>query len=129
VGSQKAKLNHLETKDILIEDYAPYHLLYPKASLVVNHGGIGSIAEGLRAAKPLLMVPFAQDQFDNARRIQNLGLGLKLDAHTYSAARFIDALERLSSSSPKQHKNLAKLIAHETSQAKAVRVMECVLKL
>lgn len=48
--------------------YAPHSELFPRASFVVHQGGIGTTAQGLRAGVPQLIVPYAHDQFDNARR-------------------------------------------------------------
>ena len=56
-------------------DYAPHGLLFPHASAIVHHGGIGTMAEALRAGRPMLVVPFAHDQPDNASRAERLGVG------------------------------------------------------
>jgi rhamnosyltransferase subunit B len=58
------------------ENYAPLHLLIPKAAVVVHHGGIGTTAQCLRAGTPQLVVPGRLDQFDNAQHIERLGCGL-----------------------------------------------------
>jgi rhamnosyltransferase subunit B len=56
-------------------DYAPFGLLLPRAAALVHHGGAGSTAQALRAALPQVVVPHAYDQFDNAMRIEHLGVG------------------------------------------------------
>lgn len=56
--------------------YAPYSELFPSALCVVHQGGIGTTAQALRAGVPQIVVPFAQDQPDNAARIQRLGVGI-----------------------------------------------------
>jgi UDP:flavonoid glycosyltransferase YjiC (YdhE family) len=50
-------------------------LLLPHCAASVNHGGINSIGEALRFGKPMVVVPHAFDQFDNAARIEWLGVG------------------------------------------------------
>jgi UDP:flavonoid glycosyltransferase YjiC (YdhE family) len=55
--------------------YLPFSDLLPRAALLVHHGGIGTTAQATKAGIPQLVVPKAHDQFDNAWRIQNLGLG------------------------------------------------------
>ena len=75
--------------------YAPYEQLFLHAAVNVHHGGIGTTAQALRAGRPMLVVPFAFDQPDNAARIGKLGVGNKLFIHDYSAARAARALEPL----------------------------------
>jgi rhamnosyltransferase subunit B len=76
-------------------DYALYSQVLPRASIIVHHGGIGTTGQSLRAGKPMLVVPLAHDQFDNAARIARLGLGRVLAHHRYIAARAIGELRRL----------------------------------
>ena len=53
---------------------APYHRVFPHARAVVHQGGIGTIALCIAAGTPMLLVPFAHDQPDNAARAQRAGL-------------------------------------------------------
>ena len=54
--------------------YAPFGLLLPRASALVHHGGIGNTAQALRAGLAQLITPMAFDQFDNAMRLERLGV-------------------------------------------------------
>ena len=58
--------------------YAPFGRLLPRARALVHHGGVGSCAQALRAGIPQLLVPQAYDQFDNAMRLEHLGVGASL---------------------------------------------------
>jgi rhamnosyltransferase subunit B len=58
--------------------YAPFSTLLPRVRALVHHGGIGTTAQALKAGLPQLIVPSAYDQFDNAMRIERLGVGLSL---------------------------------------------------
>lgn len=78
-------------------DYAPHAALFPHASAIVHHGGVGTSAEALHAGKPMLVVPHGFDQPDNAARLQRLGVAEVLPAARYRAdraARLLDALQR-----------------------------------
>ena len=78
-------------------DYAPHAALFPRAAVVVHHGGVGTSAEALHAGKPMLVVPHGFDQPDNAARLQRLGVAEVLPAARYRAdraARLLDALQR-----------------------------------
>ncbi|MBZ0185738.1 MAG: glycosyltransferase [Candidatus Obscuribacterales bacterium] len=61
-------------ENIIHQSYAPFGKLFPRASVVVHHGGIGTSAQSLAAATPQMVVPFAHDQFDNASRLSRLGV-------------------------------------------------------
>lgn len=63
---------------VLALDYAPHSSLFPHAAAVVQHGGVGGCAEALRAGVPVLTVPFAFDQPDNAMRMRRMGVGAVL---------------------------------------------------
>ena len=47
--------------------------------IFITHGGINSIQEGLSAGVPLILIPQVYDQFDNAKRIEELEAGISLD--------------------------------------------------
>jgi rhamnosyltransferase subunit B len=65
--------------------YQPFSTLLPRASLFVHHGGIGTLAQAIRAGIPQLLVPNGHDQFDNAWRIERLGLGRRIPQTSYRA--------------------------------------------
>ena len=64
-------------------DYAPYSELFPRAAAVVHQGGVGTTGQALRAGRPMLVMPYAHDQPDNAARVTRLGV-----ARTIARARF-----------------------------------------
>ncbi|MBA3598694.1 MAG: glycosyltransferase [Methylibium sp.] len=70
--------------------YAPFDALLPRLATLVHHGGIGTCAEALAAGVPQIVVPFAHDQFDNAARLERLGLGVTLKAVS-PASRWVRA--------------------------------------
>lgn len=81
--------------DAIRVDYAPYSLLMKRAAANVHHGGIGTTAQALRAGRPMVVLPHAHDQFDNAARVQRLGVGVRLDAgRRVRADRLATALRR-----------------------------------
>jgi UDP:flavonoid glycosyltransferase YjiC (YdhE family) len=76
-------------------EYAPYSELLPRAVAVVHQGGIGTTGQALRAGRPMLVVPYAFDQPDNAERLSRLGVGCTISRRTYTerrAARVLAAL-------------------------------------
>jgi UDP:flavonoid glycosyltransferase YjiC (YdhE family) len=67
--------------------YQPFSEVLPRAALLVYHGGVGTLAQAIKAGVPHLVVPSAHDQFDNGWRIAQLGLGRTLARTRFRAAR------------------------------------------
>ena len=59
---------------MLATSYAPYGLLMPHVRAVVHQCGIGTLSHTLRAGVPSVACPFAFDQPNNARRLEELGV-------------------------------------------------------
>lgn len=75
-------------KGMIAVPYAPFSLLFPRSAVNVHHGGIGSTAQALRSGRPMVVVPHAHDQFNNAIRAHDLGVGAITPRHTLSSRRF-----------------------------------------
>lgn len=68
--------------DVFVIDYAPYHWLFPRMSMVIHHGGSGTTSFGLRAGVPSWVVSFVFDQQFWGERIAALGVGPRPIRHT-----------------------------------------------
>jgi rhamnosyltransferase subunit B len=75
--------------------YAPFSKILPRASIVVHSGGIGTTAQALVAGRPMLVVPYAFDQPDNAARLERLGVARVIGRTHYKAQRLTKELDRL----------------------------------
>lgn len=75
--------------------YVPLNLLLPKCAAFIYHGGIGSASQALAAGIPHLVMPLAHDQFDNAARLQRLGVGDSLGVGKFTADRVAAKLRGL----------------------------------
>jgi UDP:flavonoid glycosyltransferase YjiC (YdhE family) len=76
-------------------DYAPFSRLFPRAALIVHHGGIGTTGQAMRSGRPMLVVPCAHDQPDNADRVVRLGIARTIPRRRYTPARVAAALGEL----------------------------------
>ena len=72
---------------IVAFDYAPFSEIFPRSAAVVHQGGIGTMGQALRSGRPMLVVPFAHDQPDNALRAKGLGVARLVYPWRYSARR------------------------------------------
>ena len=88
VGSDPANRPQAHfSSDMFVASYAPFSTLFPRASLIVHQGGVGTTAQALRAGKPMLMMPYSHDQPDNARRMLRLGVAKIISREHYQASR------------------------------------------
>jgi UDP:flavonoid glycosyltransferase YjiC (YdhE family) len=76
-------------------EYAPFSELFPRAAVVVHHGGIGTTGLALQSGRPMLVMPFAHDQPDNAERLKRLGVARTIPRRRYTSARVADELRHL----------------------------------
>jgi UDP:flavonoid glycosyltransferase YjiC (YdhE family) len=115
--------------DIVAIPYAPHATVFPRACVNVHQGGIGTTGEGLRAGRPMLVVPFSHDQPDNAYRLKKLGVARSIRRTEYnadSATREIEGLLREASYSDRAA-TLGERIRAETGTATAVDLLEGLL--
>ena len=68
-------------------DYAPFSELFPRAAVIVHPGGIGTTGLVMRAGRPMLVVPHAHDQPDNAERAARLGIARTVPPRRYTPSR------------------------------------------
>ncbi len=76
-------------------DYIPFSQVLPRATAIVHHGGVGTLAQGLVAGIPQLIVPFACDQPDNADRLSRLGVAAMIAPPAYRPRLVAWRLRRL----------------------------------
>jgi N-glycosyltransferase len=64
--------------NVHLVDWFPQPVLLECADLFVTHAGYNSIREAVRTGTPMAALPLFEDQFPNARRIEDLGLGARI---------------------------------------------------
>lgn len=90
--------------DIEYSGYAPFEQIFPRSAMVVHHGGIGTAAIALAAGIPQVLCPLRGDQFDNANRLQRLGVGKMIDVRKITPDNLTAAVrDMLDSSTVARH--------------------------
>jgi UDP:flavonoid glycosyltransferase YjiC (YdhE family) len=74
--------------------YAPFSKVLHRGSVTIHHAGAGTTAQTLRSGRPSIAVPFANDEFDNAARIERLGTSMTIRRGKLNERTLVDALER-----------------------------------
>jgi UDP:flavonoid glycosyltransferase YjiC (YdhE family) len=115
---------------IAVFEYLPYSQIFPEAAAIVHQGGIGTTAQALRSGKPMLVVPFAFDQPDNAYRVSRLGVARTICRHRYSAHRAATELRALLSNTTysSRAEQVGKIIRAEKGVAAACDAIEMQLR-
>lgn len=75
--------------------YVPLSLLLPHCSALVYHGGIGTLSQACKAGVPHLVMKLSHDQFDNAYKLERLGMGQSCKPSGYKADRVAKMLDEL----------------------------------
>jgi rhamnosyltransferase subunit B len=112
---------------IKVFGYLPFSQVLPGSALVVYHGGIGTLAQGIKAAVPHLAVPHAHDQFDNAWRLERLGLGGSIASNSYRAQGAASAIRRLmreDAAAAQRRRDFSQRIDADASIGRAVELLE-----
>lgn len=73
----------------------PQTKVIPQVDLVISHGGNNTVTETLHFGKPLIVLPLFWDQYENAQRIDELGLGVRLGTYTFTDDQLTGAVDRL----------------------------------
>jgi rhamnosyltransferase subunit B len=106
--------------------YLPFSRILPRCAALVYHGGIGTLAQAVKAGIPHLVVPHTHDQPDNAMRIQRIGLGQCIYPERYKAARVARTLKEIIGSGEFRQncQRFAKEIDSEVALRRACELIE-----
>ena len=99
-------------KNISIYNYVPQTQLLTDVDIFITHCGLNSISEGLLAGSQIIVIPQRYDQYDNARRIEQLEAGIFLDKNKTKITVDIlkNAVNELNVNKEKYKKGLDKIV-------------------
>jgi dTDP-L-oleandrosyltransferase len=78
--------------NVEVHQWLPHMPVLKHASVLVNHGGIGSIMEALYWGRPLVIVPLSPTEGPTGRRIVELGLGETIQPAQVTPERLLQAV-------------------------------------
>lgn len=83
----------LDPDNMIGGNYIPQTVLLQHADLAIIHGGNNSVTECLYYGVPTIVMPLFGDQSDNAQRIEDLGLGKRLNAYDCTRQELIESID------------------------------------
>ena len=94
IGRQvdKSELRDIPS-NVLLGNFIPQAELVHYADLLISHGGVNSIMEGLVTDTPILCLPTITERRGNANRLVELGLGRIVDPYTFTSSEILSAVE------------------------------------
>jgi UDP:flavonoid glycosyltransferase YjiC (YdhE family) len=95
VGKSAENRPAIESDQVFVAEWAPHSELFHRAAAVVHQGGAGTLHTALAAGRPMIVVPFAHDQPDNAARVERLGVARTIYPQQYTASRVRETLASL----------------------------------
>jgi MGT family glycosyltransferase len=109
-----------------VERFVPHSELFPLTDVVVTTGGAGTVLAALSAGLPLVVVPTAWDQPENAWRVAESGAGIRLAPRHCTPERIRNAVRLvLSDASFRQNaRRLATEFAGYGGAAQAADLLE-----
>jgi MGT family glycosyltransferase len=112
--------------NIRVERYVPHIHLLPRCSAMVTMGGAGTVMSCLSAGVPLVVVPTDWDKPENAQRVVEAGVGLRIEPHQCTPERLRAAVERLLTepSFRDNARRMADALARYAGAARAAELIE-----
>jgi MGT family glycosyltransferase len=76
-------------------EFLPQPAILPQVDLVITHGGNNTVTESWYFGKPMVVLPVFWDQYDNAQRVDELGLGVRLPTYAFDEDELAGSIDRL----------------------------------
>ncbi|MBN2007661.1 MAG: hypothetical protein JXA21_30230 [Anaerolineae bacterium] len=107
-GSARPVLQRMALpRNVMLFKSVPQVAVLPKVDLFISHGGNNSVNEALAAGKPLIVMPVAGEQADNASRIEYLNVGRRMDIAQFESAHLLSLVEEIRATPAFHERNLA----------------------
>jgi MGT family glycosyltransferase len=76
-------------------EFLPQPAILPHVDLVITHGGNNTVTESIHFGRPMIVLPLFWDQHDNAQRVAECGVGVRLPTYEFEEAQLHEAIDRL----------------------------------
>jgi MGT family glycosyltransferase len=108
------------------EEFLPQPVVLPLCDVVITHAGNNTTTECWHHGKPMVTLPLFWDQYDNAQRVEELGLGRRLETYAFAADELLGAVDQLTGDRG-LHERLAEISARLQRDPGTVRAADLIL--
>jgi MGT family glycosyltransferase len=115
--------------NVTVRQFVSHAQIFPQAAAVVTHAGHGTVIRALANGVPLVCIPIARDQPNNAARVVARGVGVRLTPKADTMA-IRSAIQKVVET-PAYHENaqqLARTILSDAQSQSAVEELERIAK-
>ncbi len=107
-------------------EFLPQPAILPLVDLVITHAGNNTTTESLHYGKPMIALPLFWDQYDNAQRIDELGLGVRLATYAFEEGELLGAVDRMLADVALRERlgGIAQAVAAADGRTKAAELIE-----
>jgi MGT family glycosyltransferase len=112
--------------NVRVEQWVSHSDLLPRCSVLVTTGGAGTVLTSLQLGVPLIIVPTHWDKPDNAQRVVEAGVGLRLTPRRCTPTALRAAVERVVTepSFRENARRIARIMADHPGPAGAAELLE-----
>ncbi|MGA2886998.1 MAG: nucleotide disphospho-sugar-binding domain-containing protein [Terracidiphilus sp.] len=116
-------------KNVLLRTSVPQIEILRRATVLITHGGLGTLKEAILSAVPMIVMPFSVDQPYNAQRVTHHGLGCAFPPQTVTAENLRTAARQLEDSESVHNKlrEFQQIFARTESEAPSIALIERLL--
>lgn len=82
-------------KNMTGESILPQAQVLAKVDAMICHGGNATVNECFYYGRPMILMPFFGDEYDNAERVHEEGFGIRLDPYKCSKSELFTALAKI----------------------------------
>jgi UDP:flavonoid glycosyltransferase YjiC (YdhE family) len=82
-------------ENVLVVNWAPQLELLKRASIMINHGGLGAVKECIYFGVPMISYPGKWDQPNHTARLVYHGLGVRGNIHDRSARQVLNLIDTI----------------------------------
>jgi MGT family glycosyltransferase len=112
--------------NVHIEGWLSHDDLLPRCAAIVTTGGPATVIAALKAGVPLVMVPTFWEKADNAQRVVEAGVGIRLAPKQCTPERIRNAVMRLLNEPHfrENARHMAQLLAQAPGPSRAAELIE-----
>ncbi|HLP57485.1 MAG TPA: glycosyltransferase [Candidatus Deferrimicrobium sp.] len=110
--------------------WVPQIEVLQRASLVITHGGLGTVKECIFYGVPMIVCPLVNDQLMNSKRVVHHNLGKVLDIDSASVENILETIDNVMNNQSIQQsvKNMQQVFRYYEDTHHGVKIIERILE-